>query len=66
MVILGKMSPKAIVEVWEVTEDIFNKHNILLTRQTLESLVDEEQLNLLLQELNAAVGSSTTTCIEGG
>ena len=66
MVILGNMSPKEIVTFWEVTEDIFNKHNILLTRQTLESLVDEEQLILLLQELNAAVGSSNATCIKGG
>jgi len=66
VVILGNMSPKAIVEFWEVTGDIFNKHNMLLTRQTLESLVDEEQLSLLLQELNAAVGSSNTTCIKGG
>ncbi|WML26827.1 hypothetical protein [Neobacillus sp. OS1-33] len=60
------MSPKAIVEFWGVTEDIFIKHNILLTRQTLESLVDEEQLSLPLQELNAAVGSSNATCIKGG
>jgi len=66
VVILGNMSPKAIVEFWEVTGDIFNKHNMLLTRQTLESLVDEEQLSLLLQELNAAVGSSNATCIKGG
>ncbi|NHC43338.1 hypothetical protein G6549_26040 [Bacillus sp. MM2020_1] len=66
MVILGNMSPKEIVTFWEVTEDIFNKHNILLTRQTLESLVDEEQLILLLQELNTAVGSSNASCIKGG
>jgi hypothetical protein len=66
VLILGNMSPKAIAEFWEVTEDIFIKHNILLRRQTLESLVDEEQLSLLLQELNAAVGSSNATCIKGG
>ena len=66
MVIQGNMSPKAIVEVWEITENVFNKYNIPLTRNTLETLVNEEQLNSLLQELNAAVGSSTATCIEGG
>lgn len=66
MVIQGNMSPKAIIEVWEVTEDIFNKHNIPLTKHTLETLVNEEQLNSLLQEMNAAVGSFTATCIEGG
>lgn len=66
MVIQGNMSPKAIVEVWEVTEDILKKLNIPLTRQTIETLVEEEQLNSILQELNAAIGSSTATCIEGG
>lgn len=66
MVIQGNMSPKAIVEVWEVTEDIFKNHKIPLTRQIIESLVEEEQRHLLLQELNAAVGSSSATCMEGG
>lgn len=66
MVIQGNMSSKAIVEVWEVTEDILKKLNIPLTRQTIETLVEEEQLNSILQELNAAIGSSTATCIEGG
>jgi len=66
MVIQANMSPKAIAEVWEVTAGIFNKHNIPLTSQALEVLLQEEQLASLLQELNAAVGSSTATCIEGG
>lgn len=66
MVIQPNMSPDAIVEVWEVTSDIFKKHKIPPTKQTLEKLVNEEQLIPLLQELNSAVGSSTTTCIEGG
>jgi hypothetical protein len=66
MVIQENMTPKAIVEVWGITEDIFNKYKIPLTRNTLDTLVKEKQLNLLLHELNAAVGSSTATCIEGG
>ena len=66
MVIQANMSPKVIVEVWEVTEDIFNKHKIPLTRQTIETLVEEEQVNSLLEKLNAAVGCSSETCIKGG
>jgi hypothetical protein len=60
------MSPEAIVEVWKVTEDIFEKYHIPLSKKTLEKLVEEEHLIKLLQELNAAVESSTATCIEGG
>jgi hypothetical protein len=66
MVIQSNMSPEAIVDVWEVTEDIFKNNNITLSKQTLETLVKGEQLNTLLHELNAAVGSSIATCIEGG
>jgi hypothetical protein len=60
------MSPKGIVEIWEVTADIFKKYKIPLSKKTLEDLVEEEQITSLLQELNAAVGSSTAICIEGG
>lgn len=66
MVIQANMTSVAIVEVWEVTANIFKKYNIPLTKQTLEELVERELLTSLLQELNSAVGSSTSTCIEGG
>ncbi|KAA0542422.1 hypothetical protein FZW96_21375 [Bacillus sp. BGMRC 2118] len=66
MVIQTNMSPEGILKVWDVTADIFKKNKIPLTKQTLEELVEEEQLTLLLKELNYAVGSSTSTCIEGG
>jgi hypothetical protein len=66
MVIQSNMSPKAIVEVWEGTAKVFKNNKIPLTNKTLETLMEERQLILLLQELNAAVGSSSSTCIEGG
>jgi hypothetical protein len=66
MVIQSNMSPKAIVEVWEITAPIFVKFNVSLTEETLESIVRAEILQNLLIELNAAVGSSTVTCVEGG
>jgi uncharacterized protein YqgV (UPF0045/DUF77 family) len=66
MVIQSNMSPEAIVEVWEVTIDIFDKYKIPIIKQSLETLVEGKYLTSLLKELNSAVGSSTATCIEGG
>lgn len=66
MVIQSNMSPKAIVEVWENTAPIFVKYNVPLTDKTLEIIVESDILLNLLVELNAVVGSSTATCIEGG
>lgn len=66
MVIQSNMSPSAIAEVWNETKAVFNKYNIPLTKHTLESLVEKELLPSLLQDLNAVVGSSSATCIEGG
>jgi hypothetical protein len=66
MVIQSNMSPKAIIDVWEATTDIFKKYNIPITNQTLETFLKSQELLLLLKELNSTVGSSTITCIEGG
>lgn len=66
MVIQSNMSPKAIVEVWEITASIFAKFNVPITDKTIESTSDSMILPDLLIELNAAVGSSAATCVEGG
>ncbi len=66
MVIQPNMSPKAIVEIWEVTATIFSKHNVPLTERPMETFIAAESLANLLIELNNIVGSTTTTCIEGG
>jgi hypothetical protein len=66
MVIQSNMSPKAIVEVWGVTANVFKKYNIPHTDQSLDTLLENQKLLLLIQELNTSVGSSTVTCIEGG
>lgn len=66
MVIQSNMSPKAIVEVWENTVPIFVKFKVPLTDKTLETIFGTDTLTKLLIELNAVVGSSTATCIEGG
>ncbi len=66
MVIQSNMSPEAIVDVWEETADVFTRYNVPLTKQSLETLIGNELLPSILQELNSTVGSSTATCIEGG
>lgn len=66
MVIQPNMSPIQIVDVWQETEDIFRKFNVHFTTESLSSIVAKEQLPLLLEKLNAIVGSSIRTCIEGG
>lgn len=66
MVIQSNMSSEAIVNVWGETADVFKKYDVPLTKQSLETLVRNELLPSLLQELNSVVGSSTATCIEGG
>jgi hypothetical protein len=66
MVIQSNMSPGAIVDVWEDTADVFQKYNVPITKQSLETLVENDRLTSLLQELNSIVGSSNATCIEGG
>ncbi|SFB19630.1 MULTISPECIES: hypothetical protein [unclassified Bacillus (in: firmicutes)] len=66
MVIQSNMSPKSIVNVWGDTADVFKKYKVPLTKQSIETVVQNELLSSLLQELNSVVGSSTATCIEGG
>jgi len=44
----------------------FVKFHVPLTDKSLESTIDSEILPNLLTKLNAAVGSSSATCIEGG
>ncbi|SEN79821.1 hypothetical protein SAMN05192533_12124 [Mesobacillus persicus] len=66
MVIQSNMTPEAIVDVWSETEAVFIKYNVSLTKQPLNILVESNILPSLLQDLNSVVGSSNTTCIEGG
>lgn len=66
MVIQPKMSSKAIVEVWDNTLGIFEQYNIPLVDQALDKIVGGNVLDLLIAELNKEVGSSHTTCIDGG
>ncbi|RSD28411.1 hypothetical protein [Mesobacillus subterraneus] len=66
MVIQSNMTPEAIVQIWGDTADVFIKHNILIVNKPLETLVESDILPAILDELNATVGSSSGTCVEGG
>jgi hypothetical protein len=66
MVIQSNMQSKAIVEIWKNTAYIFEKYNIPITEKLLVELVETNFISTLLKELNDAIGSSNTTCIEGG
>jgi hypothetical protein len=66
MVIQPNMSSKAITEVWDSTNEVFRKHGVPISEVALETIFDTNTLNTLLSELNHIVGSSTSTCIEGG
>ncbi|MEH7309209.1 hypothetical protein [Neobacillus drentensis] len=66
MVIQSNMTSKAITEVWEDTVEVFQKYNVPIIEKTLQVLVNDNILQLLLIELNNFVGSSTATCIQGG
>ncbi|MDQ0200208.1 hypothetical protein [Neobacillus ginsengisoli] len=66
MVIQSNMTSKAISVVWEDTLEVFQKYNVPITEKTLQVLVTDNILQVLLTELNNVVGSSHATCIEGG
>ncbi|WP_019412480.1 hypothetical protein [Paenisporosarcina sp. TG20] len=66
MVIQADMSPLTIVKDWKNTENVFKKYNLPITDTTLVTLVKEDVLTILLQELNDNVSNLTEACVEGG
>lgn len=66
MVIQPNMSSKAIIEIWGTAKNVFKKYNISISENALEKVVESNQLYSIIKELNIVVGSSSTTCIEGG
>ncbi len=67
MVIQRNMTSLAITEIWAETNKVFKKYKVPVTNHSLSSLVQDNMLlHLLLTELNNLIGSTYTTCIEGG
>ena len=66
IVIQSNMTSRAITEVWEDTVEVFLKYNVPIMDKAIQVLVTDNTLQFVLTELNNVVGSSTTTCIEGG
>jgi hypothetical protein len=46
--------------------ETFHEYNIPNIDQPIESFVDREKISSLIIELNRLVGSSLTTCVDGG
>lgn len=67
MVIQANMPIATIVSIWPDTKPVFERHSIP-PHQNIEirELVSGHHLDQLLKELNQAIGSNDTTCIEGG
>ncbi len=66
MVIQANMSPLAILETWEQTRTLFEKYDVPITEILLQDSIQTHTLSKLLIELNALIGSSSSTCVEGG
>jgi len=65
MVIHQNMSPKAVIEIWGNTLDVFKNYSVPISGNPLNSLVHEETLPQLLEELNQTIGSPVTGPMEG-
>jgi hypothetical protein len=65
MVIHSNMSPKAVIEIWGNTLDVFKNYSVPISGNPLNSLVHEEKLPQLLEELNQTIGSPVTGPTEG-
>lgn len=68
VVVRDNMPVAGIAEVWPQTRDILERYGLSLSdvRALGEALRDRGKLESVLAELNAAVGSSGATCVEGG
>jgi hypothetical protein len=66
LVIQSDMSPKAIVQIWGNTTQVFTGFHVPIVDQKLIEIVHENILTELLSNLNNAIGSSSLTCIDGG
>ena len=68
MVVQDNMPVAGIAKVWPQTKAILERYGLSLSdaRPLGEALGDRRKLKSLLAELNAAVGSSGATCVEGG
>ncbi|UCZ53545.1 hypothetical protein LGQ02_01740 [Bacillus shivajii] len=67
MVITKDMPVSGIANSWPETIVVFEKYKIApKTNQALKAFEKGEELKQLIKEINAAIGSSEVTCVEGG
>jgi aspartate/tyrosine/aromatic aminotransferase len=62
-----EMPVLGIANSWGETKQVFRKYGIPVdSYKALKEHFQKEQLDLLISDLNKAIGSSEVTCIEGG
>ncbi|WP_134704920.1 hypothetical protein [Ammoniphilus sp. YIM 78166] len=67
MVITKDMPVSGIANSWDKTKEVFKKYDVPVnSNMALKEILQGELLDLLISDLNKVIGSSRTTCIEGG
>lgn len=67
MVITIEMPVSGIANSWDETKEVLRKYGIPLgSNKPLKEHLQDDELDLLISDLNRAIGSSVATCIEGG
>lgn len=67
MVITMEMPVSGIANSWDETKEVFKEYNIPVgSNKALKEHLQDEKLDLLIFDLNKAIGSSEFSCIEGG
>ena len=62
-----EMPVSGIAKSWDETKEVFKKYDIPFGfNKALKEHLQDEELDLLVSDLNKAIGSSEVTCIEGG
>ncbi|MFD1736726.1 hypothetical protein ACFSCX_09120 [Bacillus salitolerans] len=67
MVIQPNMKVRDVVDIWGLeTTKIFQNYGIDINDKQICDSISIEILDDLIKDLNHAIGSSSSTCIEGG
>ena len=62
-----EMPVSGIANSWEETKVVFKKFDIPVgSNKALNEHLQDKELDLLISDLNKAIGSSEVTCIAGG
>jgi hypothetical protein len=67
VVVTEDMPISGIVDSWNETKEVFKIHQIPEdSNKALKEFLSGDQLQQVISQLNEVIGSSESTCIEGG